>query len=150
VLRLERTLQRRVLRLFQRRGLLYEDTVENSSPGRPAAASASTPPSASGETEVATSIIVAAELRFGAAKRGSKRLTSQLEAVLGVLAVLPLESPADAVYGGIRARIEREGRPMGANDLLIAAHAISVGFTLVTDQGDFDRIPDLAVENWLR
>jgi tRNA(fMet)-specific endonuclease VapC len=103
-----------------------------------------------GETEVATSIIVAAELRCGAAKRGSKRLTSQLEAVLGVLAVLPLESPADAVYGGIRARIELEGRPMGANDLLIAAHAISVGFTLVTDDGDFDRIPDLAVENWLR
>jgi tRNA(fMet)-specific endonuclease VapC len=103
-----------------------------------------------GETEVATSIIVAAELRLGAAKRGSKRLTSQLEAVLGVLAVLPLEGPADAVYGGVRARIEREGRPMNANDLLIAAHAISVGFTLVTDDRDFDRIPDLAVENWLR
>ena len=103
-----------------------------------------------GETEVATSIIVAAELRFGAAKRGSERLTWQLEAVLSVLAVLPLEGPADVVYGGVRARIEREGRPMGANDLLIAAHAISVGFTLVTDDRDFDRIPDLAVENWLR
>jgi len=70
--------------------------------------------------------------------------------VLGVPAVLPLERPADAVYGGVRARIEREGRPMGANDLLIAAHAISVGFTLVTDDRGFDRIPDLAVENWLR
>lgn len=103
-----------------------------------------------GETEVATSIIVAAELRFGAAKRGSKRLTSQLEAVLGVLAVLRLEGPADAVYGDVRAEIEREGRPMGANELLIAAHAISVGFTLVTDDRDFDRVPDLAVENWLR
>ena len=103
-----------------------------------------------GETEVATSIIVAAELRFGAAKRGSERLTSQLEEVLRVLAVLPLESPADAAYAGIRTRIERGGRPMGANDLLIAAHAIAVGFTLVTDDGDFDRIPDLTVENWLR
>jgi tRNA(fMet)-specific endonuclease VapC len=103
-----------------------------------------------GETEVATSIIAAAELRFGAARRGSKRLTVQLEAVLHVLAVLPLELPADAVYGEIRARLEREGRPMGANDLLIAAHAIAVGFTLVTDDRDFDRIPDLAVENWLR
>jgi tRNA(fMet)-specific endonuclease VapC len=68
-----------------------------------------------GETEVATSVTVAAELRFGAAKRGSKRLASQLEAVLSVLAVLPLEGPADAVYGGVRARIEREGRPMGAS-----------------------------------
>lgn len=103
-----------------------------------------------GETKVATSIMVAAELRFGAAKRDSKRLTSQLEAVLGVLAVLPLEGAVDAVYGGLRARIEREGRPMDANDLLIAAHAISVGFTLVTDNRDFDRIPDLALENWLR
>jgi tRNA(fMet)-specific endonuclease VapC len=70
--------------------------------------------------------------------------------VLSVLAVLPLEGPADVVYGGVRARIEREGRLMGANDLLIAAHAISVGFTLVTDDRDFDRIPDLSVENWLR
>ena len=103
-----------------------------------------------GETEVATSIIVTAELRFGATKRGSKRLTTQLEAVLRVLAVLPLEAPADAVYGRVRARIEREGRPMGANDLLIASHAISGGYTLVTDDRDFDRIPDLAVENWLR
>jgi tRNA(fMet)-specific endonuclease VapC len=103
-----------------------------------------------GETEVATSIIVAAELRFGAAKRGSERLTSHLEAVLGVLAVLPLDRPAGAVYGGVSARIERLGRPMGANDLLIAAHTISVGFTLVTDDRAFDQIPDLAVENWLR
>jgi tRNA(fMet)-specific endonuclease VapC len=102
-----------------------------------------------GEADVATSIIVAAELRFGAAKRGSERLTSQLEAVLGALAVLPLECPADAVYGGVRARIERLGRPMGANELLIAAHAIAVGYTLVTDDRAFDRIPDLSLENWL-
>jgi tRNA(fMet)-specific endonuclease VapC len=103
-----------------------------------------------GETEVATSVVVAAELRFGAAKRGSKRLTTQLEAVLGVLAVLPLEEPADSVYGAVRARVEREGRPRGANDLLIAAHAIAAGFTLVTNDRDFDGIPGLTTENWLR
>lgn len=103
-----------------------------------------------GETAVATSIIVAAELRFGAAKRGSERVTWQLEAVLEVLTVLPLECPADAVYGGVCARIERLGRPMGANDLLIAAHAIAAGCTLVTDDRAFEQIPDLALENWLR
>jgi tRNA(fMet)-specific endonuclease VapC len=103
-----------------------------------------------GESEVATSIIVAAELRFGAAKRASKRLTEQLEAVLRVLPVLALEAPADTVYGEVRARIEREGRPMGANDLLIATHAIAIGFTLVTDDTGFERIPRLSVENWLR
>jgi len=103
-----------------------------------------------GESEVATSIIVAAELRFGAARKGSERLTAQLEAVLRALEVLPFEPPADRVYGSVRARLEREGQPFGANDLLIAAHAISGGFTLVTDDRDFDRLPELPTENWLR
>lgn len=103
-----------------------------------------------GESEVATSIIVAAELRFGAAKKGSERLTSQLEAVLRVLEVLPFEAPADRVYGDIRAQLEREGRPLGANDLLIAAQALSGGLTLVTDDREFDRVAGLKIENWLR
>jgi len=103
-----------------------------------------------GESEVATSIIVAAELRFGAARKGSERLTAQLEAVLRALEVLPFEPPADRVYGSVRARLEREGQPIGANDLLIAAHAVSGGFTLVTDDRDFDRLPELPTENWLR
>ncbi len=103
-----------------------------------------------GEKEVATSIIVAAELRFGAAKKGSARLTAQLEAVLRVLEVVPFEAPADRIYGEIRARLEHEGRPVGANDLLIAAQALSGGFTLVTDDREFDRVSDLATENWLR
>ena len=60
-----------------------------------------------GEAQVCTSIIVAAELRYGAAKKGSQRLASQLETVLGALDVLPFEAPADAVYGLIRARLEQ-------------------------------------------
>ena len=55
-----------------------------------------------GETQVCTSIIVAAELRYGAAKKGSPRLAAQLEAVLGALEVLPLEPPVDAAYGSLR------------------------------------------------
>jgi tRNA(fMet)-specific endonuclease VapC len=104
-----------------------------------------------GEANVCTSIIVAAELRCGAAKRKSPRLTAQLEAVLSALDVLALETPVDTVYGVIRASLERTGRPIGANDLLIAAHALALGHTVVTDNGrEFLRIDDLHVENWLR
>lgn len=104
-----------------------------------------------GEPEVCTSIIVAAELRFGAAKRGSARLTAQLEAVLSVLEVVPLEQPTDVTYGTIRAQLEQAGTPIGGNDLLIAAHAKALGYTVVTDnEREFGRVDGLACENWLR
>jgi tRNA(fMet)-specific endonuclease VapC len=104
-----------------------------------------------GETQVCTSIIVAAELRYGAAKRGSARLTIQLEAVLGALDVVPFEAPADAAYGELRARLEQVGQPIGGNDLLIAAQAIALGYTVVTDnEREFARIDGLPRENWPR
>src|SRR2546423_1435958 len=86
-----------------------------------------------GEEQVCTSVIVAAELCYGAAKRAPSRLTAQLQAVLGALEVLPFEQPADAVYGELRARLERTGRPIGANDLLIAAQALALRHAVVTD-----------------
>jgi tRNA(fMet)-specific endonuclease VapC len=104
-----------------------------------------------GEAEVCTSIIVAAELRYGATKKGSPRLSAQVGAVLGALDVLPFEPPADTVYGRLRAQLERAGQPIGANDLLIAAHAVALGDALVTaNQREFARIKDLPCENWLR
>jgi tRNA(fMet)-specific endonuclease VapC len=104
-----------------------------------------------GEDDVCTSIIVAAELRYGAAKKNSARLTSQLEAVLGAIEVLALESPVDTVYGVIRAGLERIGQPIGANDLLIASHARALDLTVVTDnEREFARIDGLRIENWLR
>ncbi len=104
-----------------------------------------------GETEVCTSIIVAAELRYGAAKKGSPRLYAQVEAILGALDVLPFEAPADAAYGRLRARLERAGQPIGANDLLIAAHTLALGHALVTaNEREFARIDDLRRENWLQ
>jgi tRNA(fMet)-specific endonuclease VapC len=104
-----------------------------------------------GERNVGTSIIVAAELRYGAAKRGSPRLTTQLAAVLGALEILPFDSPADQVYGEIRTQLEKIGRPIGANDLLIAAQALALGAIIVTDnESEFARIPRLHLENWLR
>ena len=104
-----------------------------------------------GETQVCTSIIVAAELRYGAAKRGSPRLTVQLEAVLAAIDVLPFEAPADAAYGVLRANLERAARPIGGNDLLIAAQAVALNHTIVTDnEREFRRIDNLSCENWLR
>lgn len=104
-----------------------------------------------GEERVCTSVIVAAELRYGAVKRGSQRLKAQLEAVLGALDVLPLEPPADAHYGELRARLEQAGQPIGPNDLLIAAQALALGCTVVTDnEREFSRVDGLPLENWLR
>lgn len=104
-----------------------------------------------GEAQVCTSIIVAAELRYGAAKKGSPRLSAQLEAVLGALEVLPFKTPADAAYRLLRTRLEQAGRPIGANDLLIAAQALALGYTIITDnEKEFARVEDLRRENWLR
>ncbi|HEX4111997.1 MAG TPA: type II toxin-antitoxin system VapC family toxin [Stellaceae bacterium] len=104
-----------------------------------------------GEPSICTSIVVAAELRFGAAKRGSPKFSARVEAALGMIAVLPFDAPADVIYGSIRARLEKAGTSIGANDLLIAAHAMALGCTLVTDnQREFGRIADLRCENWLR
>jgi len=104
-----------------------------------------------GERHVCTSIIVAAELLFGAVKRGSPKLTGQVEAVLSGLEVLPLETPAENVYASLRKGLEDSGRSIGSNDLLIAAHAVALGCILVTDnEKEFRRIDGLTVQNWLR
>lgn len=103
-----------------------------------------------GEDNVCTSIIVAAELRYGCAKSGSKRLRKAVEDLLGEISVLPFDVPADAQYGAIRSELEAAGSPIGSNDLLIAAHASASGATIVTANADeFKRIRDLNVENWL-
>ena len=103
-----------------------------------------------GERSVFTSIVVAAELRFGASKRGSSRLTQQLEAILTAIEILPLEEPADQHYGEVRALLERKGLMIGPNDLLIASHALVLDSAVVTaNQREFSRVPGLKVENWL-
>lgn len=104
-----------------------------------------------GEDAVATSIIVAAELRYGAAKKGSQRLAAQLETILTALEVIPLEAPADATYGATRVALEAAGKPISANDLLIAAQALALDMVLVTNnEREFGRVHGLRVENWLK
>ena len=77
-------------------------------------------------------------------------MSRQAEAVLNALPVLPMEEPVDREYATIREDLERRGLPIGPNDLLIAAHARSLGLTLATGNTDeFERIPGIVVENWL-
>lgn len=103
-----------------------------------------------GENKICTSIIVAAELRYGCAKSGSKRLLKAVEDLLGEIEVLPFDVPADLDYGRIRSQLESVGRPIGSNDLLIAAHAYAMGAVIVTaNDGEFGRVAGLKVENWL-
>lgn len=104
-----------------------------------------------GPDAICVSIITAAELRYGCAKKGSAKLLAHVEALLESVQVLALDAPADAEYGGIRAELEAAGKTIGPNDLLIAAHAYAVGAILVTDNtGEFSRVRGLRVENWIR
>jgi tRNA(fMet)-specific endonuclease VapC len=97
-----------------------------------------------------TSIVVSAEIHFGLKKKASEKLIHQAMRVLSVIEILPLESPVDEHYGDIRAYLHQLGQPIGGNDLLIAAHARSLGLVLVTDNfREFSRVPGLRAENWL-
>lgn len=99
---------------------------------------------------VCVSIIVAAELRYGCATKGSPQLTRRVEDLLAEVPVLPFDVPADVEYGEIRAELEAAGLPIGSNDLLIAAHARTLGATMVTaNVAEFQRVRGLKVENWL-
>jgi len=91
-----------------------------------------------GPDAICVSIITAAELRYGCAKKGSAKLLAHVEAILESVQVLAFDTPADAEYGSIRAKLEAAGKPIGPNDLLIAAHAHAAGAILVTD--NFGRV----------
>jgi tRNA(fMet)-specific endonuclease VapC len=103
-----------------------------------------------GEENICTGIIVAAELYYGCAKSRSKSLLKAVEDLLGEMNVLPFDVPTDAEYGRIRSGLEDAGKPIGSNDLMIAAHAYATGATIVTaNANEFKRIRGLKVENWL-
>lgn len=103
-----------------------------------------------GSDTICVSIICAAELRYGCAKKGSQKLTAQIEAILGAVQIPPFNAPADVEYGRLRASLESAGTPIGPNDMLIAAHALALDAVLVTaNTAEFARVSGLTVENWI-
>jgi tRNA(fMet)-specific endonuclease VapC len=95
------------------------------------------------------SVITAAELRFGAEKAGRPKLTELVEAFLERLAILDWTNDVTIHYARIRSQLERSGKPIGNMDLLIAAHAVSQGMTLVTNNiKHFSSVAGLKVEVW--
>lgn len=98
---------------------------------------------------IGISTITASELAFGVAKSGSEKNRRALEKFLAPLEVVSFDREVMWVYGTLRAALERKGRPIGSLDTLIAAHALALDVTLVTnDVREFARVPDLRVENW--
>jgi len=100
--------------------------------------------------DIGVSSITVGELWYGVAKSERQEANEQaLEQFLLPLIVSEFDEEAAEVYGGIRAALEKEGRPIGAMDMLIAAHAVSLGVVLVTNnEREFSRVPELIVENW--
>jgi len=100
--------------------------------------------------EIGVSSITVGELWYGVAKSERREENEQaLEQFLLPLIVAEFDEGAAEVYGEIRAALEKDGRPIGAMDMLIAAHAVSLGVVLVTNnEGEFSRMPELIVENW--
>lgn len=96
-----------------------------------------------------TSVVVQSELLFGLAKRPSARLQSAYEQQMSGLTVMPIDEVVSHSYAAVRLALSRAGTPIGPNDTFIAAHALALGYTLVTDNEDeFRRVAGLKVENW--
>jgi tRNA(fMet)-specific endonuclease VapC len=98
---------------------------------------------------VCTSVVVDCEVRYGLRRTSSSKLDRAYTHLLQVVEVLPLDALVTPHYASLRARLEQAGKSIGANDSLIAAHALALGATLITADAEFSRVPDLALENWL-
>ena len=101
--------------------------------------------------EICISAITHAELCYGVShSERVERNRRELDSFLLDLVVLPFDADAGTHYGDIRHVLTQQGIPIGANDLLIAAHARSADATLITNnEREFNRVPDLRIENWL-
>lgn len=100
--------------------------------------------------EIGICSVVAAELAYGVAKSGSTRNRQALEMFLAPLMILPFDEDAIWSYGDLRAELMRKGTPIDSLDTMIAAHALSLRCTLVTNNTrEFAKVPGLALENWV-
>lgn len=101
------------------------------------------------DSKVCTSVVVQCELLFGLRRRTHPRWATQYQRVMESIDVLGLDSTAATHYAELRTFLEQAGTPIGANDTLIAAHALALGATLVSGDAEFARVPGLQVKNWL-
>lgn len=101
--------------------------------------------------DIGLSSVTVAELQYGVVKSSEpERNRLALAQFLAPLAIADFDAPAAEAYGLIRAGLERQGTPIGPLDTLIAAHALSLGVILVTNnEREFGRVPGLSVENWV-
>lgn len=99
--------------------------------------------------DIGVSTVTVSELAWGVAKTGSARNRTALDAFLMPLEIAAYDLAAAMRYGEVRAELAKRGRPIGPLDTMIAAHALSLVATLVTNNlREFSRVPNLSVENW--
>ena len=101
--------------------------------------------------ELSISAITFAELANGVQKSAHVEANlKRLNLLAELLVILPFDRQAAIAYGNVRSTLEKQGKVIGGNDLLIAAHALSIGYTLVTNnEREFKRVDGLKVENWI-
>jgi len=101
-------------------------------------------------SQLCVSAITVAELRYGADKRQSSKLHALIDTFIGAITVAPFGEREAARYGELSATLEREGTPIGQFDTLIAAHALTLGMTLVTNnERHFRLVPGLELTDWV-
>ena len=102
-------------------------------------------------SSLAISAITLSELEYGVMKSSmADQNQFALSQFIAPIEILPYGDDAAQYYGNIRAFLEKQGTPIGALDMLIAAHALSVNCTLVTNNlKEFSRVPHLLIENWI-
>ena len=100
---------------------------------------------------IGISSITSAELYYGVKKKNSPKLTLAVETFLSPLHIFEFDQQASAIYGDVRTALEHKGTLIGSYDMLIAAHALSLNATLITNNvREFARVSGLNVENWVK
>ena len=94
------------------------------------------------------SSVTAAELFYGVAKRNNLQLSQFLDTFLSEISILEWDTKTAEIYGKLRAEMEKEGKVMGAQDQMIAAHALANESVLVMSDKAFEFVPNLILENW--
>jgi tRNA(fMet)-specific endonuclease VapC len=102
-------------------------------------------------SNIGVSVISYGELIFGLRRRPEATgLADATQKFLAEIRILPFTDETADTYGVLRAKMEKVGKPLGPLDMLIAAHALSVGATLVSNDRTFRMVPDLQVEDWMQ